>query len=179
MRGSQNAAMLISEKLELAGPVVVVAAIAAVELGAYSLAASPASSFLWYLNLEVFRCFQYALSGLGGVRSLDVLHLTALIAVTLMVLVGTSLVADAKLPLAIACNFSFLYSLCLWCGSYLANANTRTVDPDLSVLLAPSSLLAAALALLTLCSAVLSHRRYWREIFPADGAWTTASTPLS
>jgi hypothetical protein len=164
MRGSQNAAMLISEKLELAGPVVVVAAIAAVELGAYSLAASPASSFLWYLNLEVFRCFQYALSGLGGVRSLDVLHLTALIAVTLMVLVGTSLVA---------------YSLCLWCGSYLANANTRTVDPDLSVLLAPSSLLAAALALLTLCSAVLSHRRYWREIFPADGAWTTASTPLS
>jgi hypothetical protein len=162
--------MLNSEKLQFAGPIVVVAAIAAAELGAYSLAVSPASTFLWYLNLEVFRCFQYALGGLGGVQSLDVLHLTALVAVILTILVGTSLVVDARLPLAIACNFSLLYSLCLWCGSYLAAANARTVGPDLSVLLAPSSLLAAALVLLTLFSAALSHRRYWREIFHVDGA---------
>jgi hypothetical protein len=153
-----------NEKLELAGPIGVIAAVACAQAGAYALASAPASSVLWYLNLQLFRCFEYGLSGFANVPALDVSHLPALIGIALMALVGIALVGNVRLPLAVACNFSFLYSVCLLYGSYLANTPTWATNPNWSAFAAPSSLLAAALVLITLLSSASSHRRYWRAI---------------
>ncbi len=163
------------DNLEFAGPVGVIAAIACAELAAYSLASQPASAFLWYLNLNVFRCFQYAAAVFGEVLPLDLFHGTALIALVLIGLVSAALICNAGLPLAIACNLSFVYSLSLWCGSYLANAANRAATFDLSAWFAPSSLLAIALVLVTSTSSALSHRRYWREIAPRHGSAPAAA----
>ena len=169
--------MFDREDLEFAGPVGVIAVIACAELAAYALAAQPASAFFWYLNLEVFRCFEYGSAGLGEVVSLDLLHVTALIGLLLTGLIATSLLSNVRLPLAIAADFSFVYSLCLWYGSYLANAANRPATFfDLSALFAPSSLLAICLVLATSISSALSHRRYWREISPAHGRVRAAAT---
>ena len=161
--------------LEFAGPIGVVIVIACAELAAYALATQPASAFFWYLNLQVFRCFQYGSTGFGEMMPLDLLHFMALIALALLGLVATSYVCAVRLPLAIACNFSFVYSLCLWCGSYLANAGNQAATFDLSVLFAPSSLLAAVLVLVTSISSALSHHRYWREIFSHHGSARAAA----
>src|ERR1700722_15262432 len=151
--------MFDRENLEFAGPVGVIAVISSAELSPYALATQPASGFLWYLNLEVFRCFQYGSAGFAEMVPLDLLHVTALIALALIGLTATSYICTVRLPLAIACNFSFLYSMCLWFGSYVANAANRAATFDLSALFAPSSLLAIFLVLVTSISSALSHRR--------------------
>jgi hypothetical protein len=51
--------MLDNEKLQLAGPIGVIAALACGECGAHALAYWPSSPLLWYLDLEVFRPLQY------------------------------------------------------------------------------------------------------------------------
>jgi hypothetical protein len=170
--------MFDRDDLRFVGPAGVIAAIACAEFAGYALAAQPASGFLWYLNLEVFRCFQYGSTGFSELLPLAPVHVTALIALTLIVLVSTSLICNVRLPLAIACDFSFVYSLSLWCGSYLANA-ARAATFDLSALSAPSSLLAMGLLLITLISSAVSHRRYWREIAPCNGSVRAVTVPSS
>src|SRR5579862_4666148 len=145
--------MVTRAYLQIAGPAGVIGAIMCAEFAAYALATQPASAFLWYLNLAVFRGFQYGSVGFGESLPLDLLHITALIGLALIGLVSASMICTARLPLAIACNFSFVYSLNLWCGSYLANAATRAATFDLSALFAPSSLLAFGLVLVTAISA--------------------------
>ena len=159
--------MFDNEKLELAGPIGVIGAILSAELGAHALASWPTSSLLWYLNLEVFRGFQYSLSGLGvAVPWFETIDLTTLIAMPLIVLVGTGLIAKIRLPLAIASNLSLIYSICLLYGGYLANEANAAGDFTSSILWRPSVLLAAAVLFVSLFSSTISHRRYWREIFP-------------
>jgi hypothetical protein len=51
---------LDNKKLQLAGPIGVIAAVACAEVGAHALAYWPSSSLLWYVDLEVFRPFQYS-----------------------------------------------------------------------------------------------------------------------
>jgi hypothetical protein len=166
--------MFDRENLNFVGPAGVIAAIACAEFAGYGLATRPASVFLWYLNLEVFRCFQYGSAGFGELIPLAPLHVTALVALALIGLVSTSLICAVRLPLAIACDFSFVYSLTLWCGSYLANAG-RVATFDLSALFAPSSLLPIGLVLVTSISSAISHRRYWREIAPQNGSTRAAA----
>jgi hypothetical protein len=158
--------MFDNEKLQLAGPIGVISAIVSAELGAHALASWPTSSFLWYLNLEVFRCFQYSLSGFGVAPWFDTIDLTILIAIPLILLVCTGLIAKIRLPLAIASNFSLIYSVCLLYGSYLASEASAPGDYTLTLLSRPSWLLAVAVLLVSLFSSAISHRRYWREIFP-------------
>jgi hypothetical protein len=159
--------MLDNAKLELAGPIGVVGAIVSAELGAHALASWPTSSLLWYLNLEVFRGFQYSLSGLGiAVPWFETTNLTLLIAIPLIVLVCTGLVAKIRLPLAIASNLSLIYSMCLLYGGYLANEANAAGSFTSSVLWRPAGLLAVSVLLVSLFSSTISHRRYWREIFP-------------
>jgi hypothetical protein len=159
--------MFDNEKLELAGPIGVIGAILSAELGAHALASWPTSSLLWYLNLEVFRGFQYSLSGLSiAVPWFETIDLTVLIAIPLIVLVCTGLMARIRLPLAIASNLSLIYSICLLYGGYLASEANATGDFTSSVLWRPSVLLAVAVLFVSLFSSTISHRRYWREIFP-------------
>ena len=45
--------------LQLVGPLCTIAALLCAELAAYALLRWPTSEFLWYVNLELFRNFQY------------------------------------------------------------------------------------------------------------------------
>lgn len=168
-----------SDKLQLAGPIGLIGAIACADLGAYALAQWPTSSLLWYLNLEVFRGFQYSLSGLDIAQLHNGFELTITIAIALVALIATALIGKIRLPLALASNFSFVYSLCLLYGSYLANTADAPPTFSLSLLVAPSSLLAVALLLLTSLSSTISHHRYWREIFRNEGHLKALARPAA
>jgi hypothetical protein len=160
-----NAGMLDNEKLQLAGPIGIIGAISCAELGAHALATWPTSSFLWYLNLEVFRFFQYSLNGLGVTARFGAFGLTIWIAISLLMLICTGLIAKIKLPLAIASNLSLIYSACLLYGSYAANEAATSPGFNLSGLWCPSTILAATILLVSFLSSSISHRSYWREIF--------------
>lgn len=158
--------MFDNEKLQLVGPIGVISALVSAEVGAHALASWPTSPLLWYLNLELFRCFQYSLSGLAVAPWFETIDLTILIAIPLIVLICTGLFAKIRLPLAIASNLSLIYSVCLLYGSCLANGANAPGNFTFSVLWRPSGLLAVAVLLVSLFSSTVSHRRYWREIFP-------------
>jgi hypothetical protein len=157
--------MLDHEKLELAGPVGVAMAIAGAEFGAYALAYWPSSSLLWYLNLEVFRPMQYSVVAepamvLGGLAQ------TLCVAVPLLGLMLAGIVTKSRLPLAIATSLSLIYSALLLYGALLANSPAVKVGVKLSALWVPSSFLAASILLASILSSAISHRAYWRELFP-------------
>jgi hypothetical protein len=158
--------MLDNEKLQLAGPIGIIAAISCAELGAHALASWPTSPFLWYLNIELFRSFQYSLNGLGISQWLGTFALTIWIAISLLMLLCAGLLLGIRLPLAIASNLSLIYSACLLYGSYVANEATTSLGFKLSSLWSLSSFLAAAILLISFLSSMVSHRSYWREIFP-------------
>jgi hypothetical protein len=159
--------MFDNDKLQLAGPIGVVAAVICAKVGAHALANWPTSPFLWYLNLEVFQSFRYSLDGIGIGQwlSSDGLAQSTWIAAPIAALVCLGLVLKTRLPLAIASNGSFIYSVLLLYGSYTATHLATLPDFRLSGLCGPSTILAAAIVLASLISSIASHRSYWREIF--------------
>jgi hypothetical protein len=159
--------MLDNEKLELAGPIGVIAAVICAKVGAHALANWPTSAFLWYLNLEVFQSFRYSLDGIGVGQwlSADGLEQSTWIAAPLSALVCLGLVLKIRLPLAIASNGSFIYSILLLYGSYTATHSATLPHFELGDLWGPSTILAAAIVVASLMSSIVSHRSYWREIF--------------
>jgi hypothetical protein len=161
----QNARMLDNDKLQIAGPISIICAIFSAELGAFALASWPTSPFLWYLNLEVFRSFQYSFSGVGVTQWFGTFGLTVWIAISLLMLVCAGLVLKTRMPLAIASNLSLIYSVCLLYGSYAASQAT-SLGFKLSALWSPAALLAITVLLISFLSSTVSHRSYWREIFP-------------
>jgi hypothetical protein len=157
-----------NETIELAGPTALIAAIGFAELGAHALANWPTSSFLWYLNLEVFQSFRYSpdAMGLGQWLGDDGFGGAIWVAIPLMVLLCIGGVLKIRLPLALASNFSLIYSGFLLFGSYSAmDPTARSPDLRLVALWAPSTMLALGLLLASLISSMASHRIYWREIF--------------
>jgi len=159
--------MLDNDKLQLAGPIGVITAVICAKVGAHALATWPTSSFLWYLNLEVFQSFRYSLDGIGVGEwlSSDGLAQSTWIAAPIAALVCLGLVLKIRLPLAIASNGSFIYSILLLYGSYTATHSVTSLDFELSDLWGPSTILAAAIVVASLMSSIVSHRSYWREIF--------------
>jgi hypothetical protein len=148
----------------IVGPLLVVTVVVSAQCGAYALNAWPRSALLWYLNLEVFRPVQYSfLIGNG----LDVTGASQAFCLVLafLVLIGSGLFGKTRLPLAIASNLSFLYSVVLLYGFYAANSPALPVDIRLSALLGPSFALVTAVVLTALVSSASAHRAYWREIF--------------
>jgi hypothetical protein len=158
--------MLNEHKLQFLGPISLIAVITATEAAAHALATWPASSFLWYLNLDLLRPFQYGLPSLRDVQSLSTDPFTQPIwvALALMVLVALGLHSKNRLPLAIASNFSFIYSACLLCGIIAVNEPMATIGVTLASLRNPSGALAGAVLLASALSSTISHRSYWREI---------------
>ena len=157
--------MFDNAKLELAGPVGVATVVAGAEFGAHALAYWPSSPLLWYLNLEVFRPVQYSLVAEQSV-ALGGLAQTLCVAAPLLGLIGIGLITRARLPLAIASSLSLIYSALLLYGSFLANNPAEAMGIALSFLWVPSSLLAASVLLASFLSSAISHRAYWRELFP-------------
>jgi hypothetical protein len=156
--------MLRNEKIQLAGPVGVIAALACAEAGARALGYWPSSPLLWYLNLEVFRPVQYSFAPENALMLGDLAR-TLSVAAPLFALVCIGLVARKRFPLALASNLSLLYSGFLLYGSYLANYPAEETKVKVAALLAPSFLLAVAVMLAAFLSSLASHRAYWREIF--------------
>ena len=161
----QNAEMLDNDRLQIAGPISIICAIVSAELGAFALGNWPTSPFLWYLNLELFRPFQYSFNGIGVEQWLGTFNLTVLIAISLFILVCAGLVLKTRMPLAIASNLSLIYSFCLLYGSYAAS-QTPPLGFKLSAMWSPAALLAITVLLISFLSSTVSHRSYLREIFP-------------
>ncbi len=156
--------MLDDEKLQLAGPVGVIAAVACAEIGAHALGYWPSSALLWYLNLEVFRYVQYSFIAENGAAIGDFAQ-TLCVVVPLVALVCVGLITKIRLPLAIASNMSLVYSLLLLYGSYLVNGSAAEIKMNANALLTPSFFLAVSVLLVSFLSSATSHRAYWREIF--------------
>ena len=151
------------EPILLVGPLLVIAVVASAQCGAYALSLWPRSVLLWYLNLEVFRPFQYSLFASDRVDPSGMGPFCIVIALAL--LVGAGSMGKSRLPLAIASNLSFLYSIALLCGSYVANNPALAVNIKFNALWGPSLILVVVVMLAAFVSSASAHRAYWREIF--------------
>jgi hypothetical protein len=157
--------MFDNKKLQLAGPVGVVVALACAEFGAHALAYWPSSPLLWYLDLEVFRPVQYTFVTENEHLVFGDLAQTFCVVAPLLALICMGLMTGARLPLAIASNVSLLYSILLLHGSYVADDPVAAGSGKLSVLWAPSFFLALSVLLMAFISSAAAHRAYWRDIF--------------
>lgn len=161
--------MLREEKLQLAGPISVIGTIFCAELAAHALAIWPSSPLLWYLNLEVFRSIRYSFEGLGighWPGSNGGLPQSIWLSVALVGLVCSGLMARVRLPLAIASNLSLIYSAAFLYCAFVANTSPQWSGLNLNGLQSPSCFLAASILVISFLSSTISHRSYWREIFP-------------
>jgi hypothetical protein len=145
--------MLGEEKLQIAGPLLLIALIMSGEVAGHALSTWPASSLLWYLDLEVFPPFPYEpkfiVNGLGPDGVLKSIWLAG--ALFSLICIGTIL--KARLPIAIASNISFIFAA-------VALYQTLSVD-----FVRPSVILMIGVFFATIISSSQSHRAYWREIF--------------
>lgn len=159
--------MLRDKTLQLVGPLSLIAMIWCAELAAHALAIWPTSTLLWYLNIEVFQSFRYILGSFGfGRFGGDLGSAQSLwLPVALTALICAGLIARMKLPLAIASNFSLIYSGLLLYWGLAANHSQQSASFNLDGLSSPTCFLAASIFVVSLLSSTISHRGYWREIF--------------
>jgi len=157
--------MLGNEKIQLAGPIGVIAAVAGAECGAHALAYWPSSPLLWYVDLAVFRPLQYTFAAANERLAFGDFAQTLCVVTPLLALICIGLITGRKFPLALASNLSFVFSAALLYGSYLADCPVAGTTNGLSTLWAPSFLLALSVLLAAFLSSAASHRAYWREIF--------------
>jgi hypothetical protein len=153
------------ERLQLAGPVCLITALACAELSARALAYWPTSSFVWYVNLELFRSFRDTPDALAGMPWPNGVGFAQPIAFALAALICLGVVAKNRLPLAIASNFGLIYSACILYGSFVASDPAAMSGMRLAALCTPSGALAMAVLLASILSSTISHRNYWREVF--------------
>jgi hypothetical protein len=153
------------ERSLLVGPLLVIAIVASAQCGAYALDTWPQSALLWYLNLEVFRPVQYSFFMGEGVDATGTTQaLCVVLALLALICIGS--LGKIRLPLAIASNLSFLYSVALLYGLYAARNPALEVSVKLSALWGPAFVLVLIVVLAALASSASAHRAYWREIIP-------------
>src|SRR5580700_7634612 len=105
--------------LQLVGPLCTIAALLCAEMAAYALSLWPTSEFLWYVNLELFRNFQYCCDILPyGLVSSAYIQIVLVVA-PLVALILLWLIAKARLALAVASSGSFVYAMVLLWSSYV------------------------------------------------------------
>jgi hypothetical protein len=156
--------VLANEKLQLAGPVGVMAAVACAEGGAHALAYWPSSPLLWFIDLEIFRPLQYSFAPSYERLAFGDLAGTVCVVAPLLALISLGLISGHRFPLAVATNLSFLFSAALLYGSYASERSAAATAYDLSALCAPSFILGLSILLIAFVSSVISHRAYWQEI---------------
>ena len=174
----QNERMLRNERLQLAGPLALVGAVACAEIAAQALGRWPIS-LLWYLDLDLLRPFRSGFDNFAIAPPLaaDGFAPCLWVAAPLLGLIVTGLVARSRLPWAIASNLSFIYSGALLYGLLAENATATGWRAAPDKLATPSGLFAAAVLLVTLLSFTLSHWCYWRDIFASHGRSRFLATP--
>jgi hypothetical protein len=156
--------VLANEKLQLAGPIGVTAAVAAAECGAHALAYWPSSPLLWFVDLEIFRPLQYSFAPSFERLAFGDLAGTVCMVAPLITLISLGLISGHRFPLAVASNLSLVFSAALLYGSYAAERSAAAAAYDLSALCAPSFILGLSILLTAFVSSVTSHRAYWQEI---------------
>lgn len=157
-----------AEKLLLVGPSAIIGMILSAQLCARALSEWPTSGLLWYLNLQVFRPLRYGVDLLPGG---DGLAQSTWIAAPLLALIGMGLLLKSRLPLAIAAHLGVVYSaLILYCSGRTSAPVSTLAPAAWPEVWADPNLLTAAILLLSLMSAAVSHRDYWHEIFAQRSA---------
>jgi len=157
--------MLDNEKLQLVGPIGVIAALTCAECGAHALAYWPSSQLLWYVDLEMFRPLQYSFAAAHERLAFGDLTQTFCVVAPLLTLISLGLLSGRRFPLAVASNLSFAFSAVLLYGTYAADRPATGPMYDLSTLWVPSFFVALSILLTAFLSSAVSHRAYWREIF--------------
>jgi hypothetical protein len=156
--------MLDNEKLQIAGPIGVIATVTGAQIGMHALAYWPSSSLLWFIDLEVFRPVQYSFLA-ENTAYLGDLAQTLTVVLPLLALMCVGFMAQLRLPLAIASNMSLVYGSVLLYASFMADSPIAQTGSRLNALRAPSFFLAVSVLFVALLSSAVSHRAYWREIF--------------
>jgi hypothetical protein len=95
-------------RLQLVGPSVLFGAILAAEVAAWALSIYPSSTWLWYVNLELFNVFQRSYYKLTQYFSIP--YLPLLLAIAIFSMAWCGYVLERRLPIAIAGNLSFVYA---------------------------------------------------------------------
>jgi len=93
-------------RLQLIGPLVLFATVAAADVAAYELANAPASAWLWFLNHEVFSIFRKSRAVFAGYVNLPFVHV--FVASLLAALAVAGLMLRKNLLLAISSNLSLV-----------------------------------------------------------------------
>jgi hypothetical protein len=153
------------------GPLCVIAALLGAEAAAYALSRWPTSEFLWYVNLELFRNFQYCCDWLPqGMVSASYIQLACGVA-PLAALILLWLVTKARLALAIASSASVLYAISLLWSSFIVQiphtslaATVFSRAGTLHWVEAQSSYLTLSILAVSLVSCCSSHVNYFRLI---------------
>src|SRR5262245_19251266 len=92
-------------RLQLIGPVVLFGLLFAADAAAYALVLKPSSSFLWYLNLEVFSLFRKSRAAFGEIFNLPFAQvLFVAYPIALLGLIGVTF--KRNLCLALSSNIS-------------------------------------------------------------------------
>jgi len=149
-------------RIQLVGPCTLLAAVMAADAAAYALAQSPSSSFLWYLNLDVFGLFRKSRAALdlGGMPFAQTLLVAGPIA--LIGLAGRTF--KKNLCLAISSNLAFIFAA-FAIYSWLAWGRADEVkSASLALIATPSggtSTMLAVLASTSIVSVVTSHLLYF------------------
>ena len=151
-------------RIQLVGPLVLLAAVGAAEAAAYALADNPASAFLWYINLEVLSIFRKCRVVFADYANFPFAQLL-LIAAPLALLAITGLALRRNLLTAISSNLSFvyagvlLYSYHYWNGAGQARAASLA---DVQMPTGNDLYLFAVLLLTSSISFATSHYLYLR-----------------
>ncbi|HEX2257920.1 MAG TPA: hypothetical protein VHG92_14710 [Afifellaceae bacterium] len=164
-------------RLQLAGALLVTAALLSAELAAMALAASPGSALLWRLNLEFFRAVNATYWMADAIIPLD-LRITI---PALLTLLGVSIAAylwKARLALAVLSNLAFIYCGALAYASFVpvTGAAVASASPvPVAISFDSGAGLVLYLLLASLCGAAASHLGYFlRFVRRRKGAAATS-----
>jgi hypothetical protein len=144
-------------RLQILGPLALVAAITGAELAAIALAHDPSSEWLWYINLHMLLVFQRSQAVLSYYVDLQGAQFV-LIALPLILLCGLGVLLKSKLPLALASNLSFVYAAFLVVAWNLGRSSPMQASlVEMSMPTGPGAYLISTLIISTLLSLAVSH----------------------
>jgi hypothetical protein len=173
--------MLRNEKLQLAGPLGLILVIVCAQIAAQALAQWPASSLLWYLDLEVLHPFRAGFDGLALAARFDPAGIAPCfwVAAPLLGLIVAGLLSRNRLPWAIASNLSLIFSVALFHRALAENVAAPGLWAALAAAATPAGTLTAAILLVALLSSTISHRCYWGDILASYGRSRSLPSPLA
>ncbi|MFB9269919.1 hypothetical protein ACFFWD_43510 [Bradyrhizobium erythrophlei] len=149
-------------RIQLVGPITLLAAAMAADATAFELAQHPSSNLLWYLNLDVFNMFRKSRAALdlGGTP----FALTFLIASPIAVIGFAGIALKKNLCLAISSNLALVFSAFVVYSWLVWGRAGEAKSASLAWITAPSSGTSTMLAILVLTSVAsfaTSHLLYF------------------